>query len=100
MITINIAQIEMNCISNSRNQRNQLLCESDKYMIADYPISDYQKELIKAYRKALRDYFQSNEVVNWKFTLEQQNPPDLPSFPDLTDVPPIYYADITSNISQ
>ena len=38
-----------------RNQRDQLLNESDKYMLPDYPITDVQGEAWKLYRQALRD---------------------------------------------
>lgn len=38
-----------------RKQRNNILNETDKYLIDDYPISEEQKEKYKNYRKALRD---------------------------------------------
>ena len=40
---------------SARNQRNSLLTNTDKYMTVDYPITDAQREEIKAYRQALRD---------------------------------------------
>ena len=39
-----------------RSVRNQYLEQTDKYMIADYPISDDERELCKQYRTYLRDY--------------------------------------------
>ena len=36
--------------------RNQYLADTDKYMIADFPITDEQREEYKAYRQYLRDY--------------------------------------------
>ena len=39
-----------------RTVRNQYLAQTDKYMIADYPISDDERELYKQYREYLRDY--------------------------------------------
>ena len=39
-----------------RSVRNQYLEQTDKYMIADYPISDKERELYKQYRTYLRDY--------------------------------------------
>ena len=39
-----------------RSVRNQYLAQTDKYMIADYPISDEERELYKQYRVYLRDY--------------------------------------------
>lgn len=38
-----------------REQRNQLLAETDKYMTIDYPISEDKKQELKEYRQALRD---------------------------------------------
>ena len=39
-----------------RENRNQLLKESDKYLLPDYPITPENLELIKTYRQQLRDY--------------------------------------------
>ena len=97
--------IKKDKLSTLKYQRNQLLRDSDIYMISDFPITDYHRELVKEYRQQLRDYFQLPGVRDWVFTLENQEPPVLPSFPDLTqiqipyiEVPPIYYANIKSNI--
>lgn len=38
-----------------RARRNELLVESDKYMIPDYPITDVEREQWRRYRKALRE---------------------------------------------
>jgi len=64
-----------------RNQRNQLLDKTDKYVLADYPLSDEQKNEVKLYRQALRDYFERDDVINWIFTFQNQQPPDLPLIP-------------------
>ena len=90
-------------LSMKRNETNQLLQKSDVYMIIDFPITDYQRYLIKTYRKALRDYFELPEVINWTFTLEHQAFPPLPAFPDLNqlpyiEVPPMEIHKNTSNI--
>ena len=45
-----------------RTVRNQYLEQTDKYMIADYPITDDERELYKQYRTYLRDYTLSE---NW-----------------------------------
>ena len=45
-----------------RAVRNQYLKQTDKYMIADYPITDDERELYKQYRVYLRDYTLSE---NW-----------------------------------
>ena len=73
-------------LSTLKFQRNQLLRDSDIYMISDYPITDYQRKLIKEYRQQLRDYFQLPAVRDWVFTLENQGPPVLPVFPDLNQI--------------
>ncbi len=38
-----------------RAKRNSLLLETDKYMLSDYPISSENRDLMVAYRQALRD---------------------------------------------
>ena len=98
--------IKNNNILTFRHKRNQSLQESDKYMLQDYPITDFQRSLVINYRKELRDFFQTSVVVNWVFTLENQEFPSLLTFPDLNqiqipyiEVPPIDYANITSNIA-
>ena len=58
-------------IENLRQQRNQLLVESDKYLLPDFPITSNNLTLIKEYRQQLRDYMNIPEVVN----------SPLPSFP-------------------
>ena len=39
-----------------RSIRNRYLSDTDKYLIADYPITDEQREKYKAYRQYLRDF--------------------------------------------
>ena len=53
-----------------RAVRNQYLEQTDKYMIADYPITDEERELYKQYRTYLRDYTLSEnwwESIPFKF---------------------------------
>ena len=45
-----------------RQVRNQYLEQTDKYMIADYPITDEERELYKKYRVYLRTY---PECIDW-----------------------------------
>ena len=45
-----------------RAVRNQYLEQTDKYMIADYPITDDERELYRQYRTYLRDF---TVVENW-----------------------------------
>ena len=42
--------------SQVRAVRNQYLEQTDKYMLADYPITDNERELYKQYRTYLRTY--------------------------------------------
>lgn len=51
-------------IMQKKQIRNQLLEETDKYMISDYPISEEYKAKISAYRKILRDL---PENENWPY---------------------------------
>lgn len=81
---INVNDLTLDYKTKKKQERNDLLKSSDVYMIVDYPINDYQRNLIKNYRQSLRDYFQKPEVINWIFTLENQELPPLPSFPDLS----------------
>lgn len=44
-----------------RTVRNQYLEQTDKVMLADYPITDDERELYKQYRTYLRDYTLEDE---------------------------------------
>jgi len=54
--------------------RENLLKESDKYLIADYPISPENLIKIKAYRQELRDYIGT-------LNPDMEEMPELPKFP-------------------
>ena len=43
-----------------RSARNQYLAETDKYMLADFPISEEERGQYSAYRQYLRDYTQQD----------------------------------------
>jgi len=43
--------------------RNQLLAESDKYVLIDFPITPENLELIKQYRQALRDFTNNDYII-------------------------------------
>lgn len=45
-----------------RGIRNQMLDESDKYMISDFPLTDEERVQMKLYRQYLRDYTKQD---NW-----------------------------------
>jgi hypothetical protein len=61
-----------------RANRDQLLKESDKYLIPDYPISSSNLELVKQYRQELRDYMNIPEIVNYNSNVPI---PEMPKFP-------------------
>jgi hypothetical protein len=46
-----------------RSNRNQLLIESDKYILADYPITDENLILIKEYRQQLRNFTLNSYII-------------------------------------
>jgi hypothetical protein len=65
MITIDSAKAQIIAAANVRNQRNQLLNESDWTQIADAPVN---KAVWDTYRQALRDIsLQAGfpMLVNW-----------------------------------
>lgn len=45
-----------------REIRNQMLDESDKYMISDFPLTDEERVQMKLYRQYLREY---TKEANW-----------------------------------
>ena len=49
--------------------RNQLLAETDKYMLPDFPISADDLFIVKQYRQALRDFTNNDYIM-----------PDKPAF--------------------
>ena len=46
-----------------RNQRNDLLKNTDKYLLLDYPISQDDLLIIKQYRQQLRDAPENNFIL-------------------------------------
>ena len=46
-----------------RNQRNDLLKNTDKYLLPDYPTTQEQITIIKTYRQALRDTPENNFIL-------------------------------------
>ena len=65
-----------------RNIRNQLLSDSDKYLLLDFPISSNNLILVKDYRQKLRDYMDIPEVKNYNYASTTPIP-DFPTFPIL-----------------
>ena len=52
-------------IKNLRQNRNQLLTASDKYVLPDYPIVSSNLELVKTYRQQLGYYMNTDQVINY-----------------------------------
>ena len=73
-------------IELQRNTRNQLLEKTDRYVLSDFPLTDEQKNEIMVYRAALRDYFSRDDVINWRFTFENQDMPPFPTAPDFVKI--------------
>ena len=68
-----------------RNIRNQLLKETDKYFLIDFPIA-YEKQLIvKAYRQELRDF-----INNYEIKIIAGEKVQFPQQPDFIDLNIIY----------
>jgi hypothetical protein len=77
---IDIEHINKTTILCLRNQRNQMLKETDKYLIIDYPITSENLILMKEYRQNLRDFMNLDEVVNYNFSVNI-NIPEIPKPP-------------------
>lgn len=50
--------------ANKRAHRDALLAATDKYMLADFPISDEEREQYRAYREYLRNFPQSDDFIS------------------------------------
>ena len=55
--------IKNDTINHYKKIRNQLLLETDKYMLIDYPITPEELEIVKQYRQALRDFTHNNYEI-------------------------------------
>lgn len=62
-----------------RSERNARIAATDFYLLADYPITEEQKEVLSAYRQALRD-LPSQEGAPWDGGGELT---PWPAFPDI-----------------
>ena len=68
-----------------RKIRNQLLKETDKYFLIDFPIA-YEKQLIiKAYRQELRDF-----INNYEIKILAGEKVAFPQQPDFIDLNIVY----------
>jgi hypothetical protein len=68
-----------------RNIRNQLLKETDKYILSDYPITLEKQMIIKTYRQDLRDF-----INNYEIKLLAGEKVAFPQQPDFIDLNIIY----------
>jgi hypothetical protein len=53
----------INTLILRRNQRNQLLKDTDVYLVPDFPINSENLKLIKEYRQKLRDMTINNFII-------------------------------------
>lgn len=61
--------IKNNTIEHYKKIRNNLLLETDKYVLCDFPITAEQLEIVKEYRQKLRDFTNNDYIM-----------PDKPNF--------------------
>lgn len=64
-----LEMIKNDTINHYRKIRNDLLQETDKYLMSDFPITPENLIIVKEYRQALRDFTKNNYVL-----------PDRPNF--------------------
>jgi hypothetical protein len=64
-----LEMINNDAINHLKKMRNEILLNTDKYLLSDYPITSEQLEIIKTFRKALRDFTKNNYIM-----------PDKPDF--------------------
>ena len=69
----------------ARNQRNQLLTKTDKYLLQDFPISLENKMVILTFRQQLRDFMDLDEVKNYDYTINGNEFPELPELPSFVN---------------
>ena len=64
-----LEMIKNDTINHYRKMRNDVLQETDKYLLPDFPITPENLEIVKEYRQSLRDFTKNNYVL-----------PDKPDF--------------------
>ena len=80
MVNSRMSNINYTNLVITRNQRDRLLTESDKYLLSDFPITSNNLVLIKDYRQKLRDYMDLDQIKNYDYSSNIPLP-DFPSFP-------------------
>lgn len=58
-----LEMIKNDTINHYRKMRNDLLQETDKYLMPDFPITPENLIIIKEYRQALRDFTKNDYVI-------------------------------------
>lgn len=75
--TYNLEEVRLSFL---REERDRLLQESDKYILADFPLSDEKKEEWIQYRQALRDFPENGtNITNDEGAIIGFNWPNKPS---------------------
>ena len=67
----------------NRNLRNELLNQTDRYLLNDYPITEEQKIEVTNYRQKLRDFINENKT---KYLDDGINFIEFPKAPDLLNI--------------
>jgi hypothetical protein len=57
----NILTSNEHFLKRARNIRNELLNKTDRYILEDYPLSQEEKDIVKDYRKQLRNFINENQ---------------------------------------
>ena len=72
-------------LKRARNIRNELLNKTDRYILGDYPLSEEEKQIVKDYRKKLREFINENKdkILNGEKI-------DFPIQPDFLNLNIIY----------
>jgi len=64
----------------NRNMRNELLNQTDRFLLSDYPITEEQKQEIIIYRQTLRDFININKdkyLIDGISFVEFPTPPEF-----------------------
>ena len=67
----------------NRNLRNELLNQTDRYLLNDYPITEEQKKEVINYRQKLRDFINENKS---KYLDDGINFIEFPKAPDFLNI--------------
>ena len=68
----------------NRNLRNELLNQTDRYLLNDYPITEEQKQEVIIYRQKLRDFINENKSKYLNDGINFIEFPKPPEFSNLT----------------